>query len=59
MQKAFEIHNPDFNDIPLDKQIEYGINDWCAENENGHKYFGRTKEQAENIRAQYELTGVN
>lgn len=51
--EAFEFLNPSFNDIPLDEQIEYGICDWCAEGISGHQYFGRTKKEAENIRASY------
>ena len=53
MTKAFEIHNPSFNDIPLDKQIEYGINDWCVNGEDGHPYFGRTNHEAEIAYRQY------
>ena len=51
---AYEVHNPSFNDITLEKQIECGINDWCAEGRNGHPYYGRTKEEAELVRSMYE-----
>jgi hypothetical protein len=54
VKAAYEIHNPSFNDMTIDEQIEVGINDWCAEGRDGHPYFGRSKEQAESIRAQYE-----
>lgn len=54
MKAAYEVHNPSFNDINLLDQIEYGINDWCAEGKDGHQYFGRTKQEAEKIRADYE-----
>ena len=53
MTAAYEIHNPSFNDIDLDTQIEYGINDWAAEGKSGHLYFGRTKSEAEEIRASF------
>ena len=51
---AYEILNPSFNDMNIEQQIEAGINDWCAEGKDGHPYFGRTKQEAESIRAQYE-----
>lgn len=50
---AYEIHNPSFNDLNLEAQIEHGINDWAAEGKSGHIYFGQTKEEAESIRATY------
>ena len=53
MKNAYECHNPSFNDLSLDQQIEYGINDWCAEGKSGHLYYGRTREQAESIRDSY------
>lgn len=53
-EPAYEILNPSFSDMCLEAQIDAGINDWCAEGESGHPYFGRTREQAEAIRAQYE-----
>lgn len=54
MQSAYEIHNPSFNDLTLEQQIEYGCNDWEAEGRNGHKYVGETKAKAEANRAIYE-----
>jgi hypothetical protein len=51
---AYEVANPSFRDMTLDQQIEVGINDWCAEGRDGHPFFGRTKTEAETIRAQYE-----
>lgn len=54
MQQAYEVHNPSFNDMNLEEQIEHGINDWCAEGLSGHPYFGRTKEEAEKIRASFD-----
>lgn len=54
LQPAYEIHNPSFNDMTLEQQIEVGVNDWCAEGVSGHPYFGQTKAQAEAIRASYE-----
>lgn len=51
---AYEVHNPSFNDMTLEEQIEVGINDWCAVGENGHEYFGRTREEAESLCNSYE-----
>lgn len=53
MQAAYEIHNPSFPDMSLEQQIEHGINDWCAEGNSGHPYFGRTQAEAEALRAQF------
>lgn len=50
---AYEVHNPDFSDMTLDAQIAAGVNDWAAEGTSGHLYFGRTRAQAEEIRAAY------
>jgi len=50
---AYEVHNPSFNDMTLATQIKHGINDWCAEGRDGHPFFGRSKEEAEQIRAGY------
>jgi hypothetical protein len=33
----------------LDRQIEYGINDWAVEGKSGHLYVGRTAEEAKSI----------
>lgn len=51
---AYEVRNPSFSDLNIEQQIEYGINDWCAESASGHPYYGRTKVEAEAIRAQFE-----
>jgi hypothetical protein len=51
--KAYEIHNPSFNDMTLEQQIEVGINDWCVEGRSGHQYFGRTAAEAEQIATSY------
>jgi hypothetical protein len=53
-RQAYEVCSPSFSDLNIERQIEYGINDWCAEGKSGHQYFGQTKEQAEAIRAQYQ-----
>ena len=53
MPAAYEVRNPSFSDMSLDAQIEVGINDWCAEGASGHPYFGRTRAEAEAIRAQH------
>ncbi len=51
MAKAYEVHNPSFNDMNLDQQIDAGCNDWCAESPlDSHQYFGRTAAEAETIR---------
>lgn len=54
MNKPYEVHNPSFSDLNLLQQIEYGICDWCAEGRDGHKYFGRTPEEAITVRAAFE-----
>ena len=53
MSRAYEVLNPSFRDMNLERQIEAGINDWCAEDENGHPFYGQSQQQAEQIRAQY------
>ena len=52
--KAYEVHNPSFNDMTLEEQIEVGINDWAVENKTGHLYFGRTAKEAESIARSFE-----
>lgn len=49
---AYEVHNPSFSDIALEQQIEFGINDWRADDEVG-PFFGQTKDEAEFARAKY------
>ena len=44
--KAYEIHNPDFNDMNLEQQMEAGCCDWCVEGYSGHKYYGHTARAA-------------
>lgn len=53
-RNTYEVHNPSFNDMTLEQQIERGVNDWCAEGRDGHPYFGRTRAEAEAIRATFE-----
>lgn len=53
LSSAYEVHNPSFNDMNIEQQIEAGINDWCAEGWDGHPFFGRTKAEAEANRAPY------
>jgi hypothetical protein len=43
---AYEVHNPSFNDMNLEQQIEAGINDWAVEGKSGHIYYGRTAQEA-------------
>ncbi len=52
--KAYEVHNPSFNDMTLEQQIEVGINDWAVEGKSGHVYFGRTPQEAEVMARTYE-----
>ncbi len=58
MKAAYEILNPSFSDMNIEQQIDAGINDWCAEGPCGHPYFGRSKDDAEAIRAQHESQPV-
>jgi hypothetical protein len=51
---AYEVFNPNINFLTFERQIEEGVNDWCADGKDGHPYFGETKTAAEAIRAQYE-----
>jgi len=53
MKKAYEIHNPDFNDMTLEQQIEAGCCDWCVEGFSGHLYYGHTARAAEQNAALY------
>lgn len=53
MRAPYEVHNPSFNDMRLEEQIEHGINDWCAEDDDGHEFFGRTRDEADEIRCLY------
>jgi hypothetical protein len=51
----YEADSQSFKDIPLDKQIELGINDWVAEDADGHQFFGRTADDAANNCVRYNL----
>jgi hypothetical protein len=53
MTKAYEIHNPDFNDMNLEQQIAAGCCDWCVEGFSGHLYYGHTARAAEQNAALY------
>ncbi len=55
MNEAYEIHNPDFNDMSLNEQIAAGCCDWCVEGRSGHEYFGRTAVEAVRIAKMYEV----
>lgn len=52
-ESAYEVSNPSVSDLSLDEQINLGINNWCAEDSLGRPFYGRTKEEAEKIRAEY------
>jgi len=56
MNKAYEIHNPDFSDMSLDEQIAAGCCDWCVEGRSGHEFFGRTAVEAVRIAKMYEVS---
>ena len=53
--KAYEVHNPSFNDMNLEEQIERGINDWAIEGKSGHLYFGRTASEAVAIARSFDF----
>ena len=54
---AYEIQNPSFSDISLDRQIQEGINDWVVEDEDGNPFYGRTaKEAVENYNEYHRIT---
>lgn len=50
---AYEVHNPDFNDMNLQQQIEAGCCDWCVEGTSGHRYYGQSPRAAEQNAAMY------
>lgn len=52
-QPAYEVRNPSVSDLSLEDQIRFGINDWCAEDDLGRPFYGRTQAEAEKIRADY------
>ena len=47
----YEVHNPSFNDMTLEEQIEAGVNDWAVDGRSGHVYFGRSAQEAVQIAA--------
>lgn len=51
---AYEVLSQSFKDLNLEQQIKFGICNWCAEGKDGRPYFGRTQQEAEAIRFQYE-----
>jgi hypothetical protein len=53
MNKAYEIHNPDFVDMDLQQQIAAGCCDWCVEGISGHKYYGHSARAAMQNAAMY------
>ena len=53
MSQAFEIHNPDFQDMTLEEQIEAGCCDWCVEGHSGHLYYGHSPRAAQQNAALY------
>ena len=54
MRSSYEVRNPSISDMNLEQQIEVGINDWCAEDDAGHEFFGRNKDEAELARMLYQ-----
>ena len=55
IMKAYKVHNPSFNDMGLEEQIEHGINDWAVEGKSGHVYFGRTAQEAVAIARSFDF----
>ena len=53
MHAAYEVRNPSFSDMNIEQQIDAGINDWCAEDDQGHEFFGQSRDEAERIRCLY------
>jgi hypothetical protein len=53
--KAYEILSVSFNDLNLEEQIAYGINNWAVEGKSGHIYFGKTEKEALEIARQYNF----
>ena len=53
MRAAYEVRNPSFSDMNIEDQIYAGINDWCAEDEAGHEFFGQSRDEAERARLLY------
>jgi hypothetical protein len=53
MRSVYEVLNPSFNDMNIEQQIDAGVTDWCAEDEAGHEFFGRTRDEAEEARCLY------
>lgn len=51
--KAYEVHNPSFNDMSLEQQIEAGCCDWCVDGIRGHKYYGESADAAKKNAAAY------
>lgn len=48
-----EVPNPTYSNIPLNRQITLGSNEWKAVTKTGHEYFGPTKNEAIMIAAAY------
>lgn len=53
--KAYEIHSPSFNDMTLEQQIKYGLNNWAVEGRSGHIYYGRTEQEALEVAQAYNF----
>ena len=51
---AYEVRDPSFSDMNLEQQVDAGCNHWCAEGFSGHLYYGETKQEAEQIRSQFQ-----
>lgn len=50
-----EVHNPSFNDMTLDEQIDQGVNDWMCLDRAGRQFIGQSRKAAEKMRADYNL----
>jgi len=53
MRAAYEVRNPSFSDMNIEQQIDAGISDWCAEDDEGHEFFGQSRDEAEHARLMY------
>lgn len=51
---AYEVGNPSFPYLTLKQQIEHGVNDWIAFDDQARSFYGETREKAEAARAAYQ-----
>ncbi len=51
--EIYEVCNPSFNDMDLQQQCAVAVNDWIAEDPEGHQFFGRTASEARRAALRY------